>query len=450
MDCMAAVLVLLAVYGLLLHYSDLLGEWISQLLGRPFRMQGVTHLRESAWLFPIMPLCLFLGLVGMRFYALELFTPMRRVALAALKGVLLGLGFCTLFLYVFTIVEVNRSLLLGFFAGFACYHLPKEWVWRRWVLERRLKSRPLRALVVAVEQEYAALEACLRQGSIHRALQVEHLGSAEGLSAALSEGGFDLVVLGSRVDPQEVIGKAEEQGVEVWYFAEYAEAMLSRPQLDSYGGKPVVVFSTIPHYEGKFLIKRLCDVLGAVVLGLVLAPLLVGCALAILAAEGRPVFYRQQRTGWRGRSFAMLKFRTMSTGAEALRAALEAQNEHKGPVFKAEEDPRITRVGRWLRRYSLDELPQLWNVLRGEMSLVGPRPLPVEETRRFACFRDRRRLSVLPGITGLWQVSGRSDIEDFADWVRLDLDYIDRWSLWLDFRILARTVPVVLSGKGAR
>ena len=121
-----------------------------------------------------------------------------------------------------------------------------------------------------------------------------------------------------------------------------------------------------------------------------------------------------------------------------------------GPVFKVTNDPRITPIGRWLRRYSLDEFPQLWNVLRGDMSLVGPRPLPVDETRRFNDLAHRRRLSVKPGLTCLWQISGRNEVKDFRDWVRLDLEYIDNWSLWLDFKILVRTVPVVLTGTGAR
>lgn len=140
----------------------------------------------------------------------------------------------------------------------------------------------------------------------------------------------------------------------------------------------------------------------------------------------------------------------MSGDAESQKDKLAGVNEHSGPVFKVQNDPRVSRIGVMLRRYSLDELPQLWNVLRGDMSLVGPRPLPVDETRRFESFRDRRRLSVLPGLTGLWQVSGRSDILDFAEWVRLDLEYIDQWSLWLDLRILLKTIPVVLSGQGAR
>ena len=140
----------------------------------------------------------------------------------------------------------------------------------------------------------------------------------------------------------------------------------------------------------------------------------------------------------------------MVTNAEQLKHELEAMNEMRGPVFKVTGDPRITPLGKWLRRFSLDELPQLVNVLRGEMSLVGPRPLPVDEVRRFNDLAHRRRLSVKPGLTCLWQVSGRNEIVDFRDWVRLDLEYIDNWSLWLDFKILLRTLPAVFRATGAK
>ena len=146
----------------------------------------------------------------------------------------------------------------------------------------------------------------------------------------------------------------------------------------------------------------------------------------------------------------MYKFRSMVTNAEQLKHELAVLNEMDGPVFKVTNDPRVTRFGRFLRRYSFDELPQLWNVLRGEMSLVGPRPLPVDEVRRFDDLAHRRRLSVKPGLTCLWQISGRNNVTDFKDWVRLDLEYIDNWSIWLDFKILVRTIPIVLSGTGAK
>jgi lipopolysaccharide/colanic/teichoic acid biosynthesis glycosyltransferase len=163
-----------------------------------------------------------------------------------------------------------------------------------------------------------------------------------------------------------------------------------------------------------------------------------------------PVFFRQQRAGLNGKPFVMYKFRSMVTDAEQLQQELAQLNEMSGPVFKVTNDPRVTPVGKILRKFSIDEFPQLINVLRFEMSLVGPRPLPVNEVKRFDDLAHRRRLSVRPGLTCTWQVSGRNDVKDFKEWVRMDLEYIDNWSLWLDCKILWRTIWVVLLGKGAR
>jgi lipopolysaccharide/colanic/teichoic acid biosynthesis glycosyltransferase len=173
-------------------------------------------------------------------------------------------------------------------------------------------------------------------------------------------------------------------------------------------------------------------------------------ALLIKCTSKGPVFFRQQRSGLNGAPFSIFKFRTMATNAEQLKHELASMNEMSGPVFKVTNDPRITPLGKWLRKFSLDELPQLFNVLHGEMSLVGPRPLPVDEVRRFNDLAHRRRLSVKPGLTCLWQVQGRNQISDFKDWVRLDLEYIDNWSLWLDIKILLRTVPAVFIATGAK
>ena len=177
---------------------------------------------------------------------------------------------------------------------------------------------------------------------------------------------------------------------------------------------------------------------------------MLGAALLIKVTSRGPILFRQQRAGLNGKPFVMMKFRSMMTDAEQRKHELEVLNEMTGPVFKLSNDPRVTPIGRFIRKYSIDEFPQLVNVVRGEMSLVGPRPLPVDEVRRFDDLAHRRRLSVKPGLTCLWQVSGRNDVHDFTDWVRLDLEYIDNWSLWLDLKILCRTIPVVLLGTGAK
>ncbi len=194
-------------------------------------------------------------------------------------------------------------------------------------------------------------------------------------------------------------------------------------------------------------VKRWIDVVGASIGLLLLAPLLLVVAAVTLATSGWPIFFRQTRVGIDGRQFTMWKFRSMVRNAEAQRAKLDAYNEQSGPVFKMRRDPRVTTVGRYLRRYSLDELPQLANVLRGDMSLVGPRP-PIPSEVAHYDQRQRRRLSVRPGLTCVWQISGRSTV-GFEQWMEMDLAYIDGWSLALDMRILARTLGEVIRGGGS-
>jgi exopolysaccharide biosynthesis polyprenyl glycosylphosphotransferase len=205
-----------------------------------------------------------------------------------------------------------------------------------------------------------------------------------------------------------------------------------------------VTHAPAPH---QMAIKRLFDIIASTGALLLLSPLLLGVALAIKLTSRGPIFFKQQRVGLHGKTFDMLKFRSMVVNAEELRAKLEALNEQTGPVFKIKNDPRITRIGRFIRKYSIDELPQLLNVLRGEMSVVGPRPPLPKEVEKYAAWQ-RRRLSVRPGLTCIWQVSGRNQIS-FEEWMYLDMQYIDNWTLLTDLRLLLKTVPVVLTGNGA-
>jgi exopolysaccharide biosynthesis polyprenyl glycosylphosphotransferase len=194
--------------------------------------------------------------------------------------------------------------------------------------------------------------------------------------------------------------------------------------------------------------KRLLDIAVSSVLLVVLSPLLLLLTIGVRWTSGGPAIFAHTRCGMRGRPFQFYKFRSMVVDAEARKLELIHLNEVQGAAFKIARDPRVTRFGRFLRKYSLDELPQLWNVLVGDMSLVGPRPPTPSEVVTYTR-RQAQRLSVIPGITGLWQVSGRSNISSFERWVELDLAYIERWSLWLDVRILARTLPVVLRAEGS-
>jgi exopolysaccharide biosynthesis polyprenyl glycosylphosphotransferase len=275
-----------------------------------------------------------------------------------------------------------------------------------------------------------------------------------GFIEMLHEKTVDIVVfsLDERIIPQvqEALLACEAEGVEAWVSANFIQTLFTRVQFDQFAGQPLLIYRTTPAISWELVAKRLLDLAGSAVLLLLTAPVMLLIALAVRLDSPGPVLFSQNRSGLRGRSFRMYKFRTMVTNAEQGRAELADRNEMSGPVFKVKNDPRVTRVGLFLRKFSLDELPQLWNVLRGEMSLVGPRPLPLYETANFGDVTQRRRMSVRPGLTCLWQVRGRNRITDFKDWVVLDLEYIDRWSLWLDFQILLRTVPVVLFGWGAK
>jgi lipopolysaccharide/colanic/teichoic acid biosynthesis glycosyltransferase len=210
---------------------------------------------------------------------------------------------------------------------------------------------------------------------------------------------------------------------------------------------PVLVFSRRWHSPVMVACKRVFDFVGAIVLLVLLSPLLLILSLVVKLSSAGPVFYRWRVVGKGGRPFVSYKFRSMVTNADELKASLENLNEMTGPVFKMTNDPRITRVGAWMRRFSLDELPQLYSVLTGDMSLVGPRPPLTTEYSRFTEYQ-KQKLAVKPGITCLWQVQGRNRVCDFDEWVKLDLEYIRNWSLMLDLNILVQTVRSVAGGSG--
>jgi exopolysaccharide biosynthesis polyprenyl glycosylphosphotransferase len=248
----------------------------------------------------------------------------------------------------------------------------------------------------------------------------------------------------------QAIKACEEEGVEAWLSTDFVGTQLARAHFEEIMNRNLLVFRSTRAGTWQSVAKVLLDRVAATILLVLLSPLLFLIWIAIKLESPGPVLFKQRRSGRHGDPFTMYKFRTMHSDAEMRKAELEALNEMSGPVFKIKKDPRVTRVGAFLRFTSLDELPQLLNVFLGQMSLVGPRPLPTYETLAMTANTQRRRLSVTPGMTCLWQISGRNEVKDFSDWVRLDLEYIDQWSLWLDFQILLRTIPAVLFGRGAR
>jgi exopolysaccharide biosynthesis polyprenyl glycosylphosphotransferase len=280
---------------------------------------------------------------------------------------------------------------------------------------------------------------------------VRSLGAVAQVGAKLAEGRIDEVIVADHEFPErellELVDRAYDHGVRVRIAPSTMEVLVHHAEFVP--GQSVPLFELRPPvFEGlDFVLKRSFDIVIATLGLIVLSPLLITIAIAIKVSSRGPVLYRSMRPGMGGVPFACLKFRTMIHGAEDHQPDLEEHNEASGALFKMREDPRLTVVGRALRRFSLDELPQLLNVLRGEMSLVGPRPLPQRDFDRLEDWHLKRYM-VMPGMTGLWQVSGRAEL-DFDDLVRLDFLYLERWSVFLDLTILAKTLPAVIWGRGA-
>lgn len=355
--------------------------------------------------------------------------------------------------------ELARAVIF-LFGGFAfLLVMVKEELVLSW-MQSKLGQEQLRRRVVLVgmAEDTAQIERDLEtkaRGAVEVLARLDlHETSGEKLIELLHDRAANGVILSARhtyfEQVEKLIELCELEGVEVWLLADFFKTRVSQTSVDDFLGRPTVVFRSAPEASWQGVAKQTLDFVGALVLLLLASPVFLLAALAVKLTSSGPVLFRQQRSGLNGRPFTMLKFRTMVTDAEQLKAELASFNEMDGPVFKVTNDPRVTPVGRFLRKWSVDELPQLWNVLRFEMSLVGPRPLPVDEVRRINDPAHRRRLSVKPGLTCLWQISGRNEVSSFKEWVRLDLEYIDNWSLWLDLKILLKTIPVVLTGAGAK
>ena len=283
-------------------------------------------------------------------------------------------------------------------------------------------------------------------------LTVPILGGLGALERVLHEETVDEVVLATRgLTPERfarIVAACDDLGTPMRQIVlpEFHDGR--RLGLERQYGLPFVTLARAERSTEALAIKRAIDLLGSSTALLLLSPVMLLVAVTILITMGRPILFSQDRVGYRGRHFRMHKFRSMMNGAEQQREVLAARNEMGGPVFKIAADPRITTFGRLMRKYSLDELPQLFNVIGGSMSLVGPRPLPVKEQQQISG-PMRRRLSMKPGITGLWQVSGRSNLS-FEEWMKMDLEYLDNWSNLEDIRLLVMTLPAVLAGRGAK
>ena len=343
--------------------------------------------------------------------------------------------------------SLNRSLIAVFFVLSTAILALGSSLQRRFVARRRGDSL---ALVIGDADGDTLAELEWARG--RRVARCDFTGPAR-LSERLQAEPVDEVVVSGALGVEatrQVLAFAVELGIPTLVPLAHGVDGLGfpPPEVEAVGRAQYLVYQRQRPGVPSLVVKAIADRLLAAALLLLLAPVLVLLALLVRIFVGSPILYVQRRGGLYARPFRRLKFRTMRLGAEAERAALLTRNEMDGPVFKLARDPRVTRFGGLLRRTSLDELPQLINVLAGQMSLVGPRPLPLDETQGLTG-GYRRRLSMRPGLTCLWQVSGRNDLS-FKEWMALDLDYVDRWSLGLDLAILLRTLPAILSGRGAR
>lgn len=364
---------------------------------------------------------------------------------------------------VFGKYSETRRLVLGSGLLFSSILL---WVRSR-VTTRFLRSRAAsegyleRVVLAGTTEETGAFLEDLESGVLETWKIVEHFDlearAVDELDELIKKESVQRVVFLTGHAEFERVARAVEtcevQGVEAWIGATFLRTQVARPSFDAVGGRPMLVFRSTPELSWQLFAKKLVDVFGALALVVFGAPFWIAAIIGIkLASPGAPVIFTQQRAGLYGKPFRIYKFRTMVPDADRMLEEIKEEhgNEVDGPAFKLASDPRIFPFGKFLRKFSIDELPQMINVLKGEMSLVGPRPLPLHEIEAIEKSSHRRRLSMKPGVTCLWQISGRSDITDFDEWVKLDVAYIDRWSIWEDFRILIKTVPAVLFSKGAR
>jgi len=418
----------------------------------------ISPFSDYFWLFLMVIPMSMLVLEWQDFYKQPIFSPRREKAAQLAKSCFTCAIGLVLLMYLRQPVLARGVIALFALCSFALVWLKDELV--RWGRQSQLGHAHYSKTVVLVggRSETRSLRSDMRKANPELEVAGEfdlNETSTEQLMDFLHEQSVNGVILSARHTVfgriEKAIQACELEGIEAWLVADFFQTRISQTAMDDFCGRPMLVFHSGPQmgtWAG--LVKQLIDFFGSLALLILFSVPMLVIAILVKATSPGPVFFRQKRAGLSGKPFMMYKFRSMVTNAEQLKHEISSLNEMSGPVFKVSNDPRVTWLGRLLRRFSADELPQLFNVLVGDMSLVGPRPLPVDEVKRFDDMAHRRRLSVKPGMTCLWQVGGRNEVKDFKEWVRLDLEYIDHWSLWLDMKILWLTIPVVLLGKGAR
>ena len=442
---------LLTTAAFFLAYGLRSSDFVERLLGSVFQLGGHTLMpvRIYLWILAIIIPTWAVLLPLFRVYSEPTTPPLKQIIRLSKAIGLAGLVMAAAISFVKP--DASNRLIVAFTLVINYLFL----VSYRVVLMRVARHGALDVRNVAVIGTGAAAHEFARTIENHgvwglKLAGVYHQDEVRGL---LEGGGVDELIL---VADQERLDEftdtfllCEELGVTARVVLNFFPHSIARMELHEFDGFPLLSFSTTPTNEALMFIRRILDIALAGAILLIFGPLfMIPAAILIKLTSPGPILFKQLRCGLNGRQFVMYKFRSMIDNAEQLRVELETLNEMDGPVFKSSRDPRITFIGKILRRFSVDELPQVFNVLRGDMSLVGPRPPLPQEVARYERWH-RRRLSMKPGMTCLWQISGRNEVS-FEDWMRLDLTYIDNWSLLLDLKILLKTVPVVLMGRGAK
>ena len=410
------------------------------------------------------------------FYQFGLYEPRRfsniiKESFDIIKAVTIGVLLVGALSVALGRTNVGQEVLVTFWIACSILTLSERWLFRQYVIHLRTAGRNLRH-VVFVGSNNRALELAQKilsreelgyrllgfvdekfQNNDSNGPQVKILCSLEQLPQYLENHVVDEVFIVLPVNTfyeniRDIIIICQDLGIVCRVPSNWFEFQTMKTSALELDGEPILtVYTGSPHQFEYLWIKRLIDIIFTATAFLLLSPLFLIIASLIKITSSGPVLFAQERIGYNRRKFKMIKFRTMVEDAERMQEQLKHLNEADGPAFKIQDDPRITPVGRWLRRTSLDELPQLINVLRGDMSLVGPRPLPLRDVEGIEKHWQKRRFSMRPGLTCLWQIGGRNQVR-FDEWMKLDLEYIDQWSIQLDFFIMAKTIPAVLKGTG--
>lgn len=459
---------LLLIYRILDVCALSIALWLAFRLGGP---EGLTYIVNAVFAPTVDSTLFFGGVLISWFFMLSSFWLYRSKRLATLNDefgdVLRAVSFATLILATLILIaewSVFPKRFLLIFAAVSFILMFALRIFKRMLLHQfRLHGRNLRSVVVIGAGPRGQKLVQLMEknpetgykflGFIDDMIDDNIIGSLDEIPSILASNVIDEIFVCLPIKSyyermQTIAAAAEEQGITVRIYSDLFNLNLSKAIPGEIGDTPILSIYASRLTDWQSFVKGSIDFVGGLVLLIVASPIMLLIAIVIKLTSPGPVFFVQDRVGLNKRRFKMYKFRTMEVDAEQRQLELEALNEADGPVFKMKNDPRITRPGTWLRKTSLDELPQLFNVLQGDLSLVGPRPLPERDFQRFDQHWFNRRFSVKPGITCIWQISGRSETS-FDKWIVQDLEYIEKWSLGLDLKILFKTVPTVFRGTGA-